>query len=188
MKNIFRITLLAASLLVAQSCGPKKSEATEAVAGEKKEVMPTAAERKATFEKQRAERTERRKAAYDKMVMNAATYTDAKGNLVYNKAESEPSFAGGNDAMNTYLKDNLVYPQAELDKQEEALVFVDFVIGKNGSVREVEVTEQTNEDVDVSFRSEAARVVSAMPKWTPGRQKGKPVDVKFSLPISFHIL
>jgi len=51
----------------------------------------------------------------------------------------------------------------------------------------VEVTEQTNEDVDASFRSEAARVVASMPKWSPGLQNGKAVDVKYSLPISFEI-
>lgn len=48
--------------------------------------------------------------------------------------------------------------------------------------------EQTNENVDVSFRSEASRVVSSMPKWSPGLlQQGKAVDVKYSLPISFEI-
>jgi len=119
--------------------------------------------------------------------MSTPSYKDAKGNLVYNKADSNPSFVGGNEAMMTYLKENVKFPQDALDKQDEGLVYVDFVIGKNGAVREVEVTEQTNEDVDVSFRSEAARVVASMPKWTPGRQNGKAVDVKYSLPISFEI-
>jgi TonB family protein len=187
MKNIVGITMLAVSLLIAQSCGPKKDSSTEAVAGEKKEVTTTAAERKATFEKQQAARTERRKLEYEERLRNTPTYTDTNGNLVYNKAELEPAYVGGNDALTNYLKDNLVYPQEALDKQEEGLVFVDFVVAKNGTIREVEVTEQTNEDVDVSFRSEAARVVSAMPGWTPGRQKGKAVDVKFSLPISFQL-
>jgi len=188
MKTIVRITMLSVCLLMAQSCSPKKDNTTDVVAGEKKEVMPTAAERKATFEKQQAARTERRKLEYEKMLLNTPTYTDTKGNLVYNKAEFEPTYVGGNDALTKYLKDNLVYPQEALDKQEEGLVFVDFVVAKNGTIREVEVTEQTNEDVDVSFRSEAARVVSAMPNWTPGRQKGKAVDVKYSVPISFQIL
>jgi protein TonB len=87
--------------------------------------------------------------------------------------------------MRNYLKDNLKYPQDVVDGQEEGLVFVDFVVDKNGIVRDVEVTEETNEDVAVAFRSEAARVVSSMPKWIPGRQHGKAVDVKFSIPILF---
>lgn len=188
MKNIVGITMLAVSLLMAQSCSPKKDTTTDAVAGEKKEMTPTAAERKATFEKQRAERTERRKLEYENRLRSTPTYTDTKGNLVYNKSETEPTFVGGNDALTKYLKDNLVYPQEAIDNQDEGLVFVDFVVAKDGTIREVEVTEQTNENVDVSFRSEAARVVSAMPRWTPGRQKGKAVDVKFSLPISFQLL
>ena len=188
MKNIVGITMLAVSLLMAQSCSPKKDTTTDAVAGEKKEMTPTAAERKATFEKQRAARTERRKLEYENRLRSTPTYTDTKGNLVYNKSETEPTFVGGNDALTKYLKDNLVYPQEAIDNQDEGLVFVDFVVAKDGTIREVEVTEQTNENVDVSFRSEAARVVSAMPRWTPGRQKGKAVDVKFSLPISFQLL
>ena len=119
--------------------------------------------------------------------MSTPTYKDANGNLIYTKPDSAPAFVGGNKAMMSYLKDNVKFPKDALDKQEEGLVFVDFVITKSGIVRDVEVTEQTNEDVDPSFRSEAARVVSSMPHWVPGRQNGKAVDVKFSLPVSFEI-
>ena len=189
MKNIFSILMMAAVLLVAQACGSKKSSEAKAEASiEKKEAALTADERKTKFENQRAERAEKRRIAYEKLCMSTPTYTDASGHLVYNKAEREPSYVGGKGAMMSYLKDNMKYPQVALDKQDEALVFVDFVIGKNGIVREVEVTEETNENVDVSFRSEAARVVASMPKWSPGLQNGKPVDVKFSLPVSFQIL
>lgn len=178
--------LLATSLLATQACGPKKkNEATVDAYVDKKEVALTPAERKAKFEKQRFDRADRRRVAFEKLVMRTPTYTDKNGNLVYNKTEIEPAYVGGKGAMRSYLKDNLKYPQDALDKQEEGLVFVDFVVDKTGKVREVEVTEETNEDVSASFRSEAARVVSSMPKWTPGRQHGKAVDVKFSVPISF---
>jgi TonB family protein len=189
MKNTLKIFLLATCLLVMQACGSKKnSETREETSVVKKIPVLSAADKRAKFEKQRADRAERRRIEYEKLCMNTPSYTDTKGNLVYNKAELSPSFVGGNEAMMTYLKNNVKYPQEELDKQDEGLVYVDFVIGKDGSVREVEVTEQTNENVEVSFRSEAARVVSAMPKWTPGRQRGKAVDVKYSLPISFQLL
>ena len=181
--------ILATGLLATLACGPKKSSETAADANAgKTEVALTPAERKAKFEKQRLERADRRRAAYEKLVMGAPTYTDKNGNLVYNKAEIEPTYVGGNEAMRSYLKDNLKYPKDAVDKENEGLVFVDFVVDKNGIVREVEVTEETNENVDASFRSEAARVVSSMPKWTPGRQHGKAVDVKFSVPISFEVL
>ncbi len=188
MKITLNILLLATGLLVVQACGPKKnSEATEDTSVVTKEVALTAAEKKTAFEKLRTERAERRRIEREKLAMSKPSYTDAKGNLVYNKVESDPTFVGGEKAMTSYLKENLKFPQDALDKQEEGIVFVDFVIAKDGTVREVEVTEQTNEDVDASFRSEAARVVSSMPKWLPGRMNGKAVDTKFSLPISFEI-
>ena len=188
MKNPLKILLLAACMMIIQACGPKKnSEANAETSVVKKIPALTVADKRAKFEKQRADRAERRRIEYEKLCMSTPSYTDAKGNLVYNKTESKPSYVGGNDAMQTYLRENVKFPQEALDKQDEGLVYVDFVIDKNGTVREVEVTELTNEDVDVSFRSEAARVVASMPKWSPGRQNGKAVDVKYSLPISFEI-
>jgi protein TonB len=188
MKNTLKVLLLAAGVLIVQACGPKKnSEAQSETSVVKKIPVLSVADKRAKFEKQRADRAERKRIEYEKLCKDAPSYSDAKGNLVYNKAESNPSFVGGNEAMMIYLKDNLKFPQDALDKQDEGLVYVDFVVGKNGIVREVEVTEQTNEDVDASFRSEAARVVGSMPKWSPGRQNGKAVDVKYSLPISFEI-
>ncbi len=188
MKNTLKVLLLAAGILSVQACGPKKNNETEAETSEVKKIpVLTAADKRAKFEKQRADRAEKRRIEYEKRCKDTPSYTDAKGNLVYNKPESNPSFVGGKEAMVSYLKENVKFPQDALDKQEEGLVYVDFVIAKNGTVREVEVTEQTNEDVDASFRSEAARVVASMPKWSPGRQNGKAVDVKYSLPISFEI-
>ena len=188
MKNIFSIMMLATGLLAAQSCEPKKSSEAKADAyAEKKEVALTPVERKAKFEKQKFERADRRRVAYEKLVIGKPTYTDKNGTVVYNKAEIAPAYVGGKEAMRSYLRDNLKYPQDEFDRQDEGLVFVDFVVDKNGIVKEVEVTEETNENVGVNFRSEAARVVSSMPKWTPGRQRGKAVDVKFSVPILFQI-
>jgi len=188
MKNTLKVLMLAAGILVIQACGPKKNNENEAEASVVKKIpVLTAADKRAKFEKQRADRAERRRIEYEKLCKDSPSYTDANGNIVYNKAESNPSFVGGSEAMMTYLKDNVKFPQDALDKQDEGLVYVDFVIGKNGMVREVEVTEQTNEEVDASFRSEAARVVASMPKWSPGRQNGKAVDVKYSLPISFVI-
>ncbi len=180
--------MLTTGFLLTQACGKKSNEATAETAVAKNEVVLTPAEKKAKMEQQRKARTERWRVEHEKVLKNTPTYTDASGNLIYNKPESEPVFVGGNKAMVSYLEDNVKFPKDALDKQEEGLVFVDFVITKSGTVRDVEVTEQTNEDVDPSFRSEAARVVSSMPKWVPGRQNGKAVDVKFSLPVSFQIL
>ena len=115
MKNTLKLLVLATGMLVAQSCGPKKNnEATAETAVAKKEVHKLA-DKKAKIEKQRAERAERRKIEHEKLAMNTPSYTDANGNVVYNKAENEPSFVGGDKAMTAFLKDNLKYPQDALN-------------------------------------------------------------------------
>jgi TonB family protein len=95
---------------------------------------------------------------------------------------------GGDEAMMKYLKENIVFPKDAEDKGLEGTVFVDFIVLEDGSVLEVSVEDAPGEEVDQSFRDEAIRVVNSMPKWTPGHQGGKPVDVKFSLPITFQIM
>jgi len=120
MKNTLKVLLLAAGILVVQACGSKKNkEATAGAPVIKKEVAITAADKRAKFEKQRAERAERRRIGYEKLCLNTPTYTDANGNLVYNQAESNPSFIGGDKALRTYLKDTVKFPHDALDKQEE---------------------------------------------------------------------
>jgi protein TonB len=106
---------------------------------------------------------------------------------VYYKAEVNPSFTGGQKALDAYLNDNLVYPQEAEELGLEGTVFVDFIVLADGSVNEVEVLNDPSDDIDQRFKDEAVRVVSSMPDWAPGQQRGKAVDVKFSLPITFQI-
>ena len=87
--------------------------------------------------------------------------------------------------MMKYLNDNMTYPKDAEEKGVEGNVFVDFIVAADGSVREAAVTDAPGEEVDQSLRNEAIRVVTGMPKWVPGRQRGKAVDVKFSLPVTF---
>ena len=193
-RTSLNILILAVALLIVQACGPKSEKTNdENVANEaatvKEEVAPTLAEKRAKIEKERAAREEKRRIEFEERAKLNPTYTDAEGNIVYNKAELNPSFEGGNDAMMKYLRDNLKFPKEAEERGLEGTVFVDFIVAANGSVREVMVIDDTQgEEVDQSFRSEAIRVVTAMPKWVPGRQRGKPVDVKFSLPITFQMI
>ena len=89
--------------------------------------------------------------------------------------------------MHKYLKDNLEFPPSAEDKGSEGTVYVDFIVGSDGVVREATATSYTYDEVDPAFQTEALRVVNSMPRWIPGRQHGKPVDVKFSVPITFAI-
>ncbi len=191
MKTSFNIFVLGLALVVAQACGSKSestSETTEAVGTPETAVVLTMEEKRAKMAEVKAALAEKRRIAFEERFKNTPYYTDAQGNVVFNRAEVDPSFVGGEDAMMKYLKDNIVFPKDAEEKGLEGTVFVDFVIGANGTVREVTVTDAVGEDVDQSFRNEAVRVVTSMPKWTAGRQNGKPVDVNFSLPITFQLL
>jgi len=187
--NIFALALL---FLITQACGSKSENKSEEsvpleTSAVEEGVTPTVAEKRAEIEKKRMEREEMRRIKFEELAKISPTYTDAKGKVVYNKAEVAPSFTGGNKAMMAYISDNVQFPKEAKENGVEGTVFVDFIIDEKGNVREVEVIEATSEEAIQSFREEAIRVVSSMPKWIPGRQRGKPVDVKFTLPITFQI-
>jgi protein TonB len=189
MKNYLNIFTLAVVLIAVQACGPeaKKEETTVAREAEKVLVL-TVAEKRAILDKQKSERAEKRKIETERLAKLSPTYKDAKGNIIFIISEEAPSYKGGDDAMMKFLNDNVKFPKEAEEKEIEGTVFVDFIIAANGIVREVAVTDETNEDVDQSFRNEAIRVVSSMPNWVPGRQHGKAVDVKFSIPITFQMI
>jgi len=191
MKTNLNIFLLAVVLLGTQACGSKseKSNETEVVAESPEGVTTlTPAERRAKMDELTAARAERRRIAFEEMCKTTPSYKDARGHLVYNKVDVAPVYVGGDEAMMKYLKENIVFPKDAEDKGLEGTVFVDFIVLEDGSVLEVSVEDAPGEEVDQSFRDEAIRVVNSMPKWTPGQQNGKPVDVKFSLPVTFQII
>lgn len=190
MKNKLSIFLLGIVLITVQACGPKteKNEAAEVEEMPAVTVTLTTAERRANVEKARADLAEKRRIAYAELYKTTPYYTLANGEIVYNKAETAPSYAGGEAAMTKYLQDNLVFPASAEDNGSEGTVFVDFIVGSNGAVREATATSYTYDEVDPAFQEEALRVVNLMPRWIPGRQHGKPVDVKFSVPVTFMIL
>ena len=187
MKKSFNIFVLAAALMVAQACGKSEKSKDEYASTETAVTVPTLAERRATIEKLRAEREEARRIALEERLKTTPTYTDEGGMIVYYKAEESPSFVGGDAALSKYLNDNIKYPEAAKAQELEGTVFVDFIVSADGSVRNVVATDDAGEDVDQTLRDEAIRVVSSMPKWSPGRQHGKPVHVSYSLPITFQI-
>lgn len=186
MRKTLNIFMAGVMFLAIQACGPKPAETSQEYVAETPAVTQlTAAERYAKIEEDRTERIHRWRLQYDERGKTTPTYTDANGNLVYNKAEIDPAFTGGEKAMVQYLKDNLKYPKEAEDAGVEGTVFVDFVVNKNGQVREALVMNTPGEDVDSSLRMEAIRVVESMPAWVAGRQHGKAVDVNFSIPITF---
>ena len=97
--------------------------------------------------------------------------------------EEMPKFPGGDKALIEFLQKNVKYPVEAQKKGVEGRVVVNFVVEKDGSLSEI----KTVRSVDPLLDEEAVRVVSAMPKWEPGKQKGKPVRVKYNVPISFKL-
>ena len=105
-------------------------------------------------------------------------------NAVWPIAEQMPEFKGGEKALMKYLNSNLVYPTQAVADAVEGDVICTFIVEKDGSVSHVYVATSSGNDM---LDAEAKRVVAAMPKWKPGKQKGKVVRVQYSIPIKFRL-
>ncbi len=97
--------------------------------------------------------------------------------------EEKPEFPGGEVAMVKWIAEHVKYPEIAKENGIQGKVFVKFVIDKDGKVTDVQILR----GVDPSLDKEAMRVVSEMPAWTPGKQRGKTVKVSFQLPINFKL-
>lgn len=106
---------------------------------------------------------------------------DENGNYIL--VEKMPEFKGGMDALFKYLGENITYPAEAKEKEIEGKVYVSFLIDKNGAINNVKIVRGVHELLD----NEAVRVISAMPKWEPGKHDGKKVVVAYNLPISFKL-
>lgn len=102
---------------------------------------------------------------------------------VFTIADHPPEFVGGIDSLFAFLGKNLVYPKEAKKSGIQGRVYVGFVVGKEGVVREVKVIRGVHPLLD----AEALRVVKLMPEWKPGVLDGEPVSVSFNLPINFNL-
>lgn len=101
---------------------------------------------------------------------------------IFTIVESMPEFpGGGQEALFKYLQKEMKYPQIAKENGIQGTVFVNFVVGKDGKIRDAKILRGVNKMLD----EEAIRVVKAMPSWKPGKQRGKPVSVSYNLPIKF---
>ena len=101
----------------------------------------------------------------------------------YDAVEVIPEFPGGTEALLSFIKDNLKYPQKAIDEQTEGRVIVQFVIDKTGKVSSPEVIRGVTSELDQA----ALDIVSALPDWKPGEQDGQKVNVKYTLPVVFKL-
>lgn len=100
---------------------------------------------------------------------------------IFTVVESMPEFPGGDAARMKFLQENIKYPQLARESGIQGTVYVTFVVETDGRVTDVRVLRGIGGGCD----EEAVRVIQAMPRWNPGKQRGKPVRVQFNMPIRF---
>ena len=102
---------------------------------------------------------------------------------IFKIVEEMPSFPGGEAKLMEYVSKNIKYPQIARETGIQGRVFVNFVVEPDGSVSNVTVLRGIGGGCD----EEAMRVVKNMPKWKPGKQRGKAVRVQYMLPVNFRL-
>ena len=111
------------------------------------------------------------------------TVVAEKNQQVFDVVEQMPEYPGGMQALFEYLSQNIAYPEDAKQQKIEGRVIATFVVETDGSISNVEVVKPAFPSLD----AEAVRVLSGMPKWSPGMQSGKVVRVKYTVPINFNL-
>jgi protein TonB len=119
----------------------------------------------------------------DSVVNTIKVQSKEDANLVFDFVDKMPEFPGGQVEMIKFLSKNINYPTVALDQGVQGSIYVQFVIWKDGSVREVKVLRGVGSSLD----NEAIRVIKMMPNWEPGTQRGIPVNTRYTLPIKFKL-
>ena len=127
----------------------------------------------------------------DEKTTNLTTvYYNEKGKVVKRPKQKfepymqMPEFPGGQNALAEFLSANVKCPKIAQENSIEGRVIVQFVVAKDGKIENVEVVRTGG---DPSLDREAVRVIKSMPRWQPGRQRGKPVRVKYTVPVNFRL-
>lgn len=113
-------------------------------------------------------------------LINGTMQSDGK-TYAYTKIEAAPEFVGGVSAMSKFVAQTMRYPAAARRMGREGVVFMEFIVERDGSITGTKVIKGVAEELD----AEALRVVSKMPRWTPGSRRGVPVRTRFVLPVKF---
>ena len=144
----------------------RKAEALQ----KEREAKQRAEEEAAARERERQERL-------------AAEEQASEINKVFDVVEQMPRYPGGDAALMSFLGSNIHYPPVAEENGIQGRVVCTFVVERDGSISDVKVAKS----VDPSLDKEALRVVRSMPRWNPGKQNGKAVRVKYTVPITFRL-
>ncbi len=102
---------------------------------------------------------------------------------MFTVAEKMPEFPGGQSSMMDFIREKLIYPEMAKENGVQGKVICSFIVGKDGTVYGATILRGIGSGCD----QEALRVINKMPRWNPGMQNGKAVNVKFNLPINFKL-
>ena len=102
---------------------------------------------------------------------------------IFSFVEEMPTFPGGNDALLSYIAQKVQYPEIAKRAGVEGKVSVSFVVSSSGTISDVQIIKAIGAGCD----EEAVRVIKSMPIWNPGKQNGRPVNVKVFVPIVFKL-
>lgn len=118
-----------------------------------------------------------------KQIVVQATESTVEKEQVFDMVEQMPTFPGGQAELMKFISTNLKYPVTAAESGVQGRVTCQFVVGADGAVRDVQVVKTLDPYCD----KEAVRVIKSMPRWIPGKQNGKPVPVKYTVPIVFKL-
>ena len=113
----------------------------------------------------------------------AASVVEEDSDLPFVVVESMPQFPGGDMALHQFIGNNLIYPVKAQESGIQGRVILQFEIDEKGEIHNIVVVRSISKELD----EEAIRILKSMPKWIPGKQRGKAVKVKYTLPISFRL-
>ena len=118
---------------------------------------------------------------YDYQQEIAVVEEEEETQEVFFIVEEMPVFPGGEEALRKFIAQSVKYPVIAQENGIQGRVFVSFVVNQKGEVTNVKVARPFDPNLD----KEAVRVVQSMPKWSPGKQRGKAVKVSYTVPINF---
>lgn len=109
---------------------------------------------------------------------------EEKNSDVFQVVDVMPEYPGGEEAMMKFIVMNFVYPDSAKKNNIQGLVMIQFIVNEDGSISDVKALLPKEKQIGYGLEEEAIRVVSAMPNWKPGTQRGKAVKVQYVLPVN----
>ena len=159
---------------------------TDAPIGTQSQVIePTAEQNQTTKTKQKPSTAQYRKwkTSVGNISQNKSAKNQVSSSGIYEYTELQPTYPGGQQALQDFISNNIIYPEVALNNQAQGTVRVQFTVDEKGNVTDV----QNLDNIGNGLEEEAVRVVSIMPKWVAGSVKNKAVKSKVTIPITFRI-